>query len=120
MCCDAAGAEGCNQRFLTRTHRFVNEADLIPALPISNLLNNGYKHFGVPEVLPADSASNSPGARELLARLLLFASALSVPLTPAGISSLLWKEVESRAAAHSLSKGYISRIIDWRKAHGEN
>jgi hypothetical protein len=34
-------------------------------------------------------------------------------------SSLLWKEVESRAAAHSLSKGYISRIIDWRKAHGE-
>ncbi len=119
MVCDTAGVEGYHQRFINRVYRFVNEADLVPALPISNLLNNEYRHVGVAEVLPADTASTWPPAREVLAHLVQFAGTLTVPPTPASIAGLLWREVESRAAAHSISKGYISRIIDWRKTHGE-
>jgi triacylglycerol lipase len=119
MFCDVAGAEGYNQRFLNRTYRFVNQADLIPAMPISNLLNNEYRHVGVAEVLPADTSSPSSPARELIANMLSFLGTLTGPVSQASLTGLLWKEVESRTAAHSLSKGYISRIIDWRKSHGE-
>jgi hypothetical protein len=109
MFCDTAAVEGYNLRLGSRVWRYVNEADLIPALPLSGLLHNDYRHVGTPVVLPADEAAPVPPARGVLAGLRAAAALLGVPLA---VDDLLWEEFIRRKAAHSLSKGYISRLRD--------
>jgi hypothetical protein len=109
MFCDAAAAEAYNLRLGSTVFRFVNEADLVSALPLSRLLHNEYRHIGQAEILGADEATALPPARNLLARLRAAAELFTVPFTAA---KLLGRELARRAAAHGISKGYISRLRD--------
>jgi hypothetical protein len=107
MFCDVVAAEGYNARLGTRVRRLVNVADLVPALPLSSLLHNEYRHVGVPEFLPADDAVGTPAVHGLLGHLRAVAEWLSAPLA---VEELLWQELTRRVAAHSLNKGYISLL----------
>jgi hypothetical protein len=111
MFCNLEAVGRYNQRFLTRLFRFVNEDDLIPLLPLSSPLpwKNDYRHVGERVSLGRDPSPRAP-AGDLFTKLSDFLSLLAGPLTMATLGGVLWKEFQSRFDAHSLDKGYISRI----------
>ncbi len=115
MVCNLEAVNKFNLRLVNRVYRFVNEDDIIPQLPISNLLHNDYAHVGIKELLPAER-EDSPPAEGVLARLRELARTLLASMPAGTVATLLWREFEMRQRAHSIDKGYISRIIEHRQA----
>jgi hypothetical protein len=104
---DGAAAAGCDCRPGGRLYRVVNEADLVPALPLSRLLHNAYRHAGVPVVLPAAPAAPLPAAGGLPGRLRALAEVLDVPLAAGRLPG---RELVRRASAHALGTGYLGPL----------
>jgi hypothetical protein len=117
MVCNLEAVNKFNLRLVNRIYRFVNEDDLIPQLPISNLIHNDYAHVGIKELLPAER-EDDPAAESVLDRLRELASTLLASLPAGTVTTLLWREFEMRQRAHSIDKGYISRIVEHRQALG--
>src|SRR5262249_40923968 len=67
MFCNIEAVEQYNLRLANRIHRFVNDRDVVPLLPISDVLANEYAHVGAEQTLTSDEADGS--SREILRHL---------------------------------------------------
>jgi hypothetical protein len=119
MAVDFNAADQYDRFLRSREFRFVNVSDVIPSLPILDLLNNPYRHVGQRIELPAEEQAPST-AEGVLGQLRDLAANLAGSLTKAALRGILADMILKRVNAHLLVKGYISRIEAWRRAHGDS
>jgi hypothetical protein len=119
MAMNAAAADQYDRFLRTRVFRYVNVSDLVPKLPILDLLRNPYRHVGQRIDLAAEDQS-PVAADDWLGRIRALAEPLLGQLNKAVLRGLLLQFVVTTVNAHSLTKGYLSRIEAWRRAHGDS
>src|SRR5262249_15054281 len=108
MFCNIGAVEAYNLRLANRIHRFVNNRDVVPLLPVGGIANP-YRHVGIEETL--SSAGDEGGMASDVAQIIGLAASLAGSSPVTALRTLLWQEVQARVGAHSLSDGYIVPIV---------